>query len=379
MKSPASLLSVVAASTMVLLLIVTVHSQTAHRDVGPKKIVVHSKFNGTIFGFDIDQNGTEGVLTEGQTLGNGNILNAVEIFDQKTGKVTKVVRKTETADEDVTLGVVGTSVGLIEHDHVSGIFIDKRTYHVMNPLSSNKYTGTWNFDSNPAHIIMGVSHNQGDSTNAFFVYDNVVNNPQNFVFTSNVASNTFGRRVKVTQPQFTFGVPPVLSFDTKTNQAVIAQDFGSPTDVPLVGIIDTVKGKVTTFIGTGLGFVNGIAVDSDDGIAVTTTEIDFSAEFYNIKKHTGFRVVLAESNNQLNSGADVEYDPIHKLFLIAQPINDINGGSSIHVYDTKGNLVESLNGFTMPTQTVIPLHIALHPSDRTGYVDDVAGIRAFTY
>jgi hypothetical protein len=77
--------------------------------VGPGKVVVSAKFGGTIFGFDIDQSGTEGVLTEGQTLNNGNTLNAVETFDQKTGKLVKVVRKTETKDEDVTLGVVGSS------------------------------------------------------------------------------------------------------------------------------------------------------------------------------------------------------------------------------------------------------------------------------
>ncbi len=80
----------------------------------------------------------------------------------------------------------------------------------------------------------------------------------------------------------------------------------------------------------------------------------------------------------MNSGADVEFDPIHKLFLIAQPLSDI-GGSSIQVYDPKGNFVESLNGFNMPADTVVPIHIAINPSNRSGYVDDVAGIRAFTY
>jgi hypothetical protein len=32
--------------------------------VGPGKVIVHSRFGDRIFGFDIDQNGTEGVLTE---------------------------------------------------------------------------------------------------------------------------------------------------------------------------------------------------------------------------------------------------------------------------------------------------------------------------
>ncbi len=250
---------------------------------GPGSVLVQPKFGGTVFGFDIDQNGTEGVLTEGQTLNDGNTLNAVEIFDQKTGKILKVVRKTETLDEDVTLGVVGTSVGLIEHDHVTGIYVTSRTYHMMDPLSGNKYTAAWTPGLKADQIIMGVSRNQGTSTNAFFVYDNTVD-PHNFVFASNVAANTFGPRVRLTNPLYNFGVPPVLAFDTVTNQAVVAQDYGSPTDVPLIGVANLTTGKVNTFTGVGLGLVNGIAVDSKDGIACTSTEIDFSIEFYDLKK-----------------------------------------------------------------------------------------------
>jgi hypothetical protein len=97
-----------------------------------------------------------------------------------------------------------------------------------------------------------------------------------------------------------------------------------------------------------------------------------------LKTKTGFSELLAESEGQLNSGADVEFDPIHKLFLIAQPFSTA-GGSSIQVYDTKGNLVESLNGFNFNNGNVIPVHIALNPSHRGGFVDDPAGIRSFTY
>ena len=50
---------------------------------GTSHVLVHSKFGGQIFGFDIDQNGTEGVLSESQDLNNGNVLAAVETFDQK--------------------------------------------------------------------------------------------------------------------------------------------------------------------------------------------------------------------------------------------------------------------------------------------------------
>jgi hypothetical protein len=64
--------------------------------VGPGSTLVHSQFGGQIFGFDIDQNGTEGVLSEAQDIAGGKVLAAVETFDQATGKILKVVRKIET-------------------------------------------------------------------------------------------------------------------------------------------------------------------------------------------------------------------------------------------------------------------------------------------
>ena len=78
-----------------------------NQPVGPGTTLVQSKFGGQIFGFDIDQNGTEGVLSESQLLSNGNVLAAVETFDQKTGKILKVVSKMETQDDFLTLGIAG--------------------------------------------------------------------------------------------------------------------------------------------------------------------------------------------------------------------------------------------------------------------------------
>ena len=86
---------------------------------------MHSKFGGQIFGFDIDQNGTEGVLSEAKGLNNGDVLAAVETFDQATGKILTVVGETRTQDNFLTLGIVGTSVGLVEREHVTGLFVDE--------------------------------------------------------------------------------------------------------------------------------------------------------------------------------------------------------------------------------------------------------------
>src|ERR1700733_1789561 len=93
-------------------------ASAAQSPVGAGSTIVHSKFGGQIFGFDVDQNGTEGVLSEALFESNGNVLAAIETFDQKTDKIIKVVQETQTQDDFITLGVVGNSVGLIQHQHV---------------------------------------------------------------------------------------------------------------------------------------------------------------------------------------------------------------------------------------------------------------------
>src|SRR5207249_6179187 len=59
--------------------------------VGPGSVIVHSQFGGQIFGFDIDPNGNEGILSEAKTLHHGTVRAAVETFDQTTGEIMKVV------------------------------------------------------------------------------------------------------------------------------------------------------------------------------------------------------------------------------------------------------------------------------------------------
>jgi hypothetical protein len=358
--------------------------------VGPGSTIVHSQFGGQIFGFDIDQNGTEGVLSEAQDLGGEKVLAAVETFDQATGKILKVVKKIETKDDFLTLGVVGASIGLVEREHVVGIYVQKRIYEELNPLDSNEFTGTWKPPLASDEIILAVSRNQGSATNAVLAFENG-GNDATFVFSSNVAANTFGPLVTLTDPVFFFSDSPVMAYDSKTNQAVIAAstgEVGGPP--PVIALADLTSGKVTEFNGLPgpapyrAGFVNGIAVDSADGIACTTTELDFSVEFYNLKKKTGFAVVLPGATDQIQSGSDVQFDPVNKLFLVAQSVSSTGSGSSIQVFDTKGNLVESLNGFNFSnTFNVVFTHIALNPSSRSGYVDGpdpgVTEIQSFTY
>jgi hypothetical protein len=107
-------------------------------------------------------------------------------------------------------------------------------------------------------------------------------------------------------------------------------------------------------------------------------------EFYNLKTQTGFAVVLPGATGQIQSGSDVEFDPVHKLFFVAQSSSSTAPGSSIQVYNTKGKLVESLNGFNFSNASnVVFTHIALNPNTRSGYVDGpdagVTELQSFTY
>ncbi len=357
---------------------------------GPTGILVHSQFGGQIFGFDIDQNGTEGVLAEAKQLSNGDVLAAAETFDQASGHILHVVELTQPShsqDDFITLGVVGNSVGLVEHEIVANGFVTTRVFNVMNPLSGNRITGTWNPPIGLQHIIMptGVSRSQGVPNVAVFAYDNS-DNFVPYVFSSNVANNTFGPVVHIPDSTNFGSVPPPIAYDSVTNQAVLGGGTGAFGTRPVIGVVDLTAGSFTEFEGIGFGFVNGIAMDSADGIFCTDTEDDASVQFYNLSTQTGFSIELPGSQGlQQFSGADVEFDSLHKLFLIAQPdSSSAPNGSSIYVYDIHGNLQETINGFSFSnTFNVVPTHIALNPSLRSGYVDGpnsgVTEIEAFTY
>jgi hypothetical protein len=359
-------------------------SESVQPLIGPGSVIVHSKFGGQIFGFDIDQNGTEGVLSESQNVGGGQYLVAVETFDQNTGNIIKVVTKLASKDDFVTLGVVGNGVGLVEREHVKGIYVVKRIYEFMKPLSSNAFTGTWTPPIDSKHIIepTGVSRSQGVPNVAVFVEDNSGGFTP-LVFSSNVATNTFGPITKITDSNNFGSVPAPIAYDSHTNHAILGGGPGCFGCLPVIGLVDLTKGKFTEFTGIGFGFINGIAVDSQDGIFCTTTEDDAGVEFYRLAKKTGFTEQLPGSGgNQFNSGADVEFDPLHKLFLVAQPNSSRGSGSTIYVYDSGGNLQETLNGFNFSNAfNVIPAHIALSPSKRSGYVDGPGNgeLQSFTY
>ncbi len=370
--------------TLACFLVVSAVAQnTTTRPANP--VIVQTQFGGQIFGFDIDENGTEGVLTEAQTLSNGNVLAAVETFDQATGKILNVLAKTQTQDDFITLGVVGSSTGLVEWEHEVSFLNIKRSFGLINPLSGNKVTGKWTPPIGSQHLINQVSRNQGTANNAVFAID-ISGNFIPYVVSSNIAANTFGPVVQVTDSLNFGSVPPPIAYNSVTNQAILGGGNGCFGCQPVLGIADLTQGTFSEQPGFGFGFINGIAVDPVDNILCTTTEDDATVEFLNLDNGTaiGAAILPGSGGQQFFSGADVEYDPLHKVFLVAQPNSSVSTGSTIYVYDTKGNLRETLNGFNFSNASnIIPAHIAVHPSTRTGFVDGpsakVSQLQSFTY
>jgi hypothetical protein len=342
---------------------------------GPGKVVVKPKFGGQIAGYDIDQNGTEGLLTEQKTLKNGNILSAVETFDQKTGKIVKVIRKGATQfDDDIPIGIVGNSTGIVLHEHAASNGT-VRTYHLISPLDANKYSGVWqppHYDSED--IVFGVSRYQGTANAAFLVLNNLKSEPYNFAVGEDVTKNKFGKEITMTDPNFMPFSFPAFAFDVNTHTGVLAGDSNCDPCIPDIGLVNLVTGKFSHFEGVGQGSVYGLAVDSDDGIACTTTS-DANVEFYDLKASTGFAEDLPGGIGQAQSGFDVEFDPIHRLFLVFQP-DGPGEHSYIEVYDPKGNLVDSIN---FGPYNRFGGYIALHPSERSGFLGEGPVLRSFTY
>jgi hypothetical protein len=323
-------------------------------------IIVHSALGGTIIGYDVDQNGTEGVLSEYVVLQGAGFEIAIETFDQKTGKV-KIIRKIQSTGDFITLGVVGTSIALVERQFANP-YVYKTTYDTLDPLDANKITGHWtpNLRKIDNHI-QGVSESQGSSSTAVLGVN--FKTFESFVFGANVATNVSGPITRLTDDVFGYSNYPVVALDTATSQAVVAA-AGAGLTTPELAIVDLVNGGFTEFAGLGQGEVNGIAVDSDDGIACTTTQNDFNIEFYDIAKETGFNEILKGATSDLNSGANVQFDPVNKLFLIDQQVcagSEI--GSCIQVYDTQGNWIEA----TSPISGSFG-HIAFNPNTRTGFL-----------
>jgi hypothetical protein len=350
-------------------------------------VIVHGELGGLIFGFEIDPDGTEGLLCEAVSNPDGTVSARVETFSQATGRVIRVLAGSESQDDFIALGVAG-SVGLVERERVRDLFHVRRTFATINLVAGNRINGRWTPPINSKQIVNQVKAALDGTPNVAVYALSVSTNVNPVVFTSNLADNTFGPVIDITDPDFTQEAPPVIAFDPIGNQAILGHDKPSPFILPpVIGFVDLATGSFVKQTGLGLGVINGIAVDSEDGVLCTDTSFDSAVQFYTLSNFSGVSVFLPGHNPQTStaSGGDIEFDPINKLFLVAQPFSDgqLNNGSSIHVFDLTGNLVESIDGLNFQGgDNVFPVHITLNPNRRIGFVngpDLTTAIQSFSY
>jgi len=341
----------------------------AHGSLGP---VLTVGKGGTIFGFDIDQHGSDGLLAFENSSDNRA---EVDTFDQTTAKITKRVATLKNSQNDFVMeGIFSDDVGLVDEEIVgSSGFVTAEDYNVLNPVTGGAFTGTW---TPPIALerVEGYAENQITSTSILFAIE-LTNNDVPDLLVSDIAAGTFAPVIHLNANDFALGAQPQVAQDAVLDDAVLATspDFGEVggTTPPLIELINLSSGKITKFNGfnngpVGAGFVNGLAVDSNTHIACTTTELNASVEFYDLKKRAGITVSLpnTNTNDQIAAGWSVAVDQVNKLFLVTQPFDSVTGtGSAIYAYDEKGKLVESIHGFTFSFPG-----LALNPSARIGYV-----------
>ena len=360
----------------------------AAQKTGGGSVIVRGALGGDIFGFDIDPNGNTGLLCEAVGHSDGTVSAAVETFDQTTGKILETVATSETQDDFVTLGVTTDAIGIVEIEHVRGLFHVVRHFRVLNLIEGNMSHGLWSAPLDRHHVINQVKPSAADTSDvAVYALSTSLTEPP-VVFSSNVRRNTFGPVIPITDPVFTTEAPPVIAYDSVRNRVILGHDFPSPFILPpRLAFVDLTTGAFAKRTGLGLGVINGIAVDTEDNILCTDTSFDSAVQFYDLNNHTGINVLLpgADPSGSLASGADIAFDPINKLFLVAQEFSDgeLSNGSSIQVYDTAGNFVKSIDGLLFQGGfNVFPIHIALNPARRSGFVngpDLTKSLQWFTY
>jgi len=331
--------------------------------------VLTSKSGGQIFGFDIDQSGDDGVLATAAD---------VETFDQDSGKIKRSFGKNLGPDSDyVVNGIAGGDVGLIEVEKVpQGHLYPRRSYKVMNPVTANKFTGEWT-PPRKGLIAQAMSTDQSTETSLLFALTDLKSGEKPVLVVSDVGANTFGKLIFLDPNLFCLCDGPQLGEYTKDNAAVFALSPDGGTvggEAPVNVLVDLSTGKATQFNGYNNGFyhagyVNGLAVDPQTGVAATTTELNSQVEFYDLNKQAGItyaQLPCTDDTDQTNSGSGIAVDPVNKLFLVTDQFYcDGSQGSAIVVYDEAGNLVETITGFNLAIGEGAP---ALNPGKRMGWV-----------
>lgn len=366
-----------------------------HRGAGALGPVVTSEFGGQIFGWDIDQNGNDGLLTETAFETSGKVINAIETFDQSTGQIVKIVLKNERASanvEPVTGAIAGGDVGIVDVERLRADFKRDDYFDLINPVSGNTITGQTQPPGALGVVPSFVTNNQASSSQVMMFYHLKNGFMLGGMYTYSATQNAWGRRQDFPKDAvFNNGFPIYAAVDSATNEAVtgfLGRPRYNPHESTTFDVVDAATGRhLRSFYGVGYGFPNGMAIDPTTDTMCTTTTGDRDVEFYNLATGKGKAVqipVLDTHGGSETGGAAVAADPVHHLFLVAQ-INStfsLSSISTVIVYDEHGKLIEYINGFDFFFyKTVIVPRLAVNPSTRTGYVNGPtpAELQEFSY
>jgi hypothetical protein len=353
----------------------------AHRAVGPG-VIVSSKFGGPIYGWAINENGTDGFFTEAPMDGY-TLISTIETFDQTTGKITKVVARQRSKSENHELfadAILANDVGLIDDERaLIRKHIRRDTYDVMAPVSRKKITGTWTRPPGVDFLLYDIADQQSnpDAVMAGTILDGVISKPPTFeVVVTDVAANKILRTLYAPRGD---GVnfPYFVAEDMTTQHAYVpAANYDSQT-VFIDYDIQTGHASNKFVAPPFSGPVNGIAIDSATHVMCTTTMANYSVQMYDLKtKKQTFVGQIPNAGGEGQAGSSIAADPIDHLFIVEQP-NSLKGGSEIYVYDEKGNVLESLTGFAFGQLS----GIQVVATSRSGYVAgrQANQLESFTY
>jgi hypothetical protein len=354
--------------------------------------VLSSKFGGGIFGWDMNQSGNDGVFTEYATPQSGSFF-AIETFNETTATVTKVVHTNPSPggnDEPFPEAILGNDIGFIDVERV--IFKNSQVqrndrFELMNPVSNNKITGPTKPPKSYDVVTSFVTKNQNSSTQAMMVgyFGGKRIQPELYLFDS--AKNSWLEPYVFPRDQVFAGYLLYAGIDVPSNQAFVGYQSDSisysPYEPPSFDVFDGRSGKLLrTFQGIGSGPLAGMAIDSTTGIMCTTTLHDMNVEFYKVKTGKGFFVTIPGGGGALTNGADVAVDQVNHLFLVAQLNSTFAPGSTVIVYDEKGNLIETINGLSFLDRfSPLVVRIAANGTTRTGYAPgpNPNNLQSFTY
>ncbi|HLY07321.1 MAG TPA: hypothetical protein VKR31_16365 [Rhizomicrobium sp.] len=353
-----------------------------------------TKDGGQIYGFDIDQNGSDGVLASAGYQGNTFFV-SVETFDQDTGKIKKSFATKNSARNSYSVdGIFAGDVGLVTHYVVpKGSIYAKREYDVLNPVTANGFTGTWTSPISDIDIKL-AAENQSTTTGVVYAIE-LKKQDDPVLVVSDIGANTVSKVIRLDPNSFSLSNGPQLGEYSQANQAVMAEspDGGAVGgDAPLMWLFDMTTGKNSNFAGYNngpyhAGDVNGLATDPATGVTATDTELNAQVEFYDMAHQTGIAAVQLPCTNdtdQTFSGSVIAVDPVNQLFLVTEPANACDEGAdgAIIVYDESGNYVETISGFHFASDVVQFPPPALNPSKRMGWAfagNGVSQLQQFFY